>query len=101
MTREQYNEFLSIRHDVNYIAKKNARDAEFYISTSHCPELKQKAADLLNAIGYYPCRIGSPWWDRNRTEGEKIIFIYFGTPEAWHERTFQDEREAFCNAINA
>lgn len=101
MTREQYNEFLYIRHDVNEVAKANSTDAEFYISTSYCTELKQKATDLLTAIGYYPCRIGHPWWDTHKTMDEKIIFIHFESEEAWHECTLQHEREAFCKAINA
>ena len=101
MTREEYNEYLFIRHNVREVARKNSETADFYISMNYSAELKQKATDLLTAIGYYPCRIGHPWWDTHKTTDEKIIFIYYGTPEAWHEVTLQSEREAFCNAINA
>lgn len=98
MTRAQYNDYLYLKSSIRKY--KPSRYAEFYINTEYSAEYKQKATDLLTAIGFYPCRIGYPFWDRAREEGRKIIFIYYGSDEEWQYATFQEEREAFCREIN-
>ena len=100
MTREQRNEFNYYRKLVRELEKDHSTTAMINIPVSHCAELKQQVTDMLTAIGYWPCKVGIPSIAAMDSE-PRIIFIWYGSEEAWQYATFQSERETICKAINA
>lgn len=100
MTRDQRNEFNYYRRLVRELEKDHSQTAMINIPVSHCAELKQKVTDMLTAIGYWPCKVGIPSIAAMDSE-PRIIFIWYGSEEAWQYATFQSERETICKAINA
>ncbi len=99
MTREQRNEFNFYRRTVRDLAKDGSTTALISIPVSHCRELKQQVNDMLTAIGYWPCKVGIPSIAAMDTE-PRIVYIWYGSEEAWQYATFQREREAICEALN-
>lgn len=100
MTRNQRNEFNYYRKMVRELEKAHSQTAMVSIPVSYCAELKQKVTDMLTAIGYWPCKVGIPSIAPVDCE-PRIVFIWYGSEKDWQYATFQREREAICEAINA
>lgn len=100
MTRNQWYEFNYYKKIVRDLKKDRSTTALISVPVSYCAELKQKVTDMLTAIGYWPCKVGIPSIAPMDTE-PRIVYIWYGTEEAWQYATFQWEREEICKAINA
>lgn len=100
MTRNQWYEFNYYKKIVRDLKKDRSTTALVSVPVSHCAELKQKVTDMLTAIGYWPCKVGIPSIAPMDTE-PRIVYIWYGSEEAWQYATFQWEREEICKAINA